>query len=57
MFGDHPLAREVQGYERRYAKEEYAEVLGQIADAIRRRYDLTDAPDLPSIPDSGTTVA
>jgi hydroxymethylpyrimidine pyrophosphatase-like HAD family hydrolase len=56
VFGDHALARELQTYESRYAKAEYAEALGQIADAIRTRYDLADASDLASSPELGTAV-
>ena len=49
VFGDHALARELEGHERRYAREEYPDALGQIADAIRTRYDLTDASDVASV--------
>jgi hypothetical protein len=56
VFGDHALARELQGYERRYASQTYPEALEQIADAIRTRYDLTDAHDVGTIHDSGAVV-
>jgi len=46
VFGDHALAREIEGHERRYAREEHSDALGRIADAIRTRYDLTDAHDV-----------
>ena len=49
VFGDHALARELKGHERRYAREEYSGALGRIADAIRTRYDLTDAGDVASV--------
>jgi len=49
VFGDHALARELEGHERRYAREEYSGALGRIADAIRTRYDLTDAGDVASV--------
>lgn len=39
VFGDHPLATQVEGYERR--PEHAAEALADIARAIRSRYDLT----------------
>ena len=57
VFGDHALARELEGHERRYAREEYPDALGQIADAIRTRYDLTDASDVATVQDSGAVVA
>jgi hypothetical protein len=56
VFGDHALARELEGHERRYAREEYPDALGQIADAIRTRYDLTDASDAQTVQDSGAVV-
>lgn len=43
VFGDHALARELQGYEQRYANERYAEALEQVVSAISSRYDLTDS--------------
>ena len=46
VFGDHALARELQGYERRYAKEKYQEAVEQVVSAISSRYDLTDSTDL-----------
>jgi hypothetical protein len=49
VFGDHALARELEGHERRYAREEYSDALERIADAIRTRYDLTDARDVASV--------
>jgi hypothetical protein len=53
VFGDHALAREIEGHERRYAREEYSDALGRIVDAIRTRYDLTDAHDVLA-PTAGT---
>ena len=49
MFGDHALARELEGHESRYAREESSDALGQIADAIRTRYDLADATDIAAV--------
>ena len=43
VFGDHALARELEGYERRYAREEHREALEQVVAAITSRYELTDA--------------
>jgi hydroxymethylpyrimidine pyrophosphatase-like HAD family hydrolase len=57
VFGDHALSREVEGHERRYAREEYPEALGHIADAIRTRYDLTDASDFVTVQDRRAVVA
>jgi hypothetical protein len=57
VFGDHALARELQAYERRYLKEEYADALDQIGDAIRTRYDLTDPSELASMQELGTAIA
>jgi non-ribosomal peptide synthetase component F len=45
-LGGDALAREIEGHERRYAREEHSDALGRIADAIRTRYDLTDAHDV-----------
>jgi hydroxymethylpyrimidine pyrophosphatase-like HAD family hydrolase len=56
VFGDHALARDLEGAERRYAREEYPDALRQIADAIRTRYDLTDASDVEKLQDSGGLV-
>ena len=56
-FGDHALARELQTYERRYAKEDYREALEQIVAAIRSRYDLTDPSDLVTVQESGTVAS
>ena len=46
VFGDHALARELQGYERRYASDTYREALDQVVAAINSRYELTDQTDL-----------
>lgn len=53
---DHALARDLEGAERRYAREECPDALRQIADAIRTRYDLTDASDAETVQDSGGLV-
>lgn len=42
VFGDHPLARELQQHERRYVVATNHDVLKDIAAAIRSRYDLAD---------------
>ena len=42
VFGDHALARELQGHERRDDKPENREGLDRIVAAIRSRYDLTE---------------
>ena len=55
VFGDHALARELEDHERRYAKQVYPEALEQIVEAIRTRYDLTDASDVATVYDSGTS--
>lgn len=49
VFGDHALARELAGYERRYAAQAYPDALRQIGDAIRVRYDLTGESDMDTI--------
>ena len=49
VFGDHALARELQGHERRYERDGTPDALGQIADAIRSRYDLTDESDFATV--------
>ena len=46
VFGDHALARELRGHERRYAKEKYREALDDVVAAIDSRYDLTDTADV-----------
>jgi hypothetical protein len=43
VFGDHALARELDGYERRYSNEKYRDALERIVAAINSRYELTDA--------------
>ena len=55
VFGDHALARELEDHERRYAKQDYPEALEQIVDAIKTRYDLTDASDVATVHDSGAS--
>jgi soluble P-type ATPase len=57
VFGDHALAREIEGHERRYAREEYTDALGRIVDAIRTRYDLADASDAVTAQHAGALVA
>ena len=49
VFGDHALARELQGYERRYVTEDHREMLAQIVAAIRSRYDLTEENEIVTI--------
>jgi hypothetical protein len=49
VFGDHALARELQGSERRYIMEDYREALEQIVAAIRSRYDLTQENEIVTI--------
>jgi hypothetical protein len=56
VFGDHALARELKGYEQRYAKGNYREVLGDVVAAIDSRYELTDAADA-EIPHGVETAA
>ena len=46
VFGDHALARELRGHERRYAKEKYREALDDVVGAINSRYELMDATDV-----------
>ena len=53
VFGDHALARELQGHERRYEMTEYRDALDQIVAAIRTRYDLTDESDVATVQESG----
>jgi hydroxymethylpyrimidine pyrophosphatase-like HAD family hydrolase len=48
VFGDHALARELQGYERRYTTQKYADALEQVVSAINSRYELTDPTDVES---------
>jgi hypothetical protein len=56
VFGDHALARELQGCERRYANEKYREVLDQVVAAISSRYELTDSSDVATVHEVGTVV-
>jgi hydroxymethylpyrimidine pyrophosphatase-like HAD family hydrolase len=42
VFGDHALARDIAGYEDRYARGAAPDALERIAEAIRSRYDLSD---------------
>jgi hydroxymethylpyrimidine pyrophosphatase-like HAD family hydrolase len=46
VFGDHALARELEGYERKYPKEKHRQALERIVAAINSRYELTDATDV-----------
>ena len=54
VLGDHALARELHGLERRHEKNESREAVADIVAAIRSRYDLTDESDhlLPNISDN-----
>ena len=45
VFGDHALARELQGHEGAYARSGSGEALRQIAAAIRARYELTETSE------------
>jgi hydroxymethylpyrimidine pyrophosphatase-like HAD family hydrolase len=56
VFGDHALARELQGYERRYAKEKYRDALEQVVAAINSRYELTDPTDVEIVPKTEAAV-
>ena len=42
VFGDHALAKELEGHERRYLLANHDDVLDQIVAAISSRYDLAD---------------
>ncbi|MGV3516043.1 MAG: hypothetical protein ACO1TH_03065 [Luteitalea sp.] len=48
VFGDHALARDLQGHEHRYVQSGSGDALTQIANAIRSRYELTDDGDVAS---------
>jgi hydroxymethylpyrimidine pyrophosphatase-like HAD family hydrolase len=48
VFGDQPLARELEGYERRYAKAGFQDAVERIVGAIDCRYELTDPADVES---------
>ena len=43
VFGDHALARELEAYERRYAREKNPETVEHVVLAISSRYDLADS--------------
>ena len=45
VFGDHALARELQGYERQYVQSRSGGTVARIAAAIKSRYELTEEPD------------
>ena len=45
VFGDHALARALQGHEHRYVQSGLDEPLTRIAAAIKSRYELTDESD------------
>jgi hydroxymethylpyrimidine pyrophosphatase-like HAD family hydrolase len=45
VFGDHALARELQGHERQYAQSRSADAVARIAAAIKSRYELTEESD------------
>ena len=42
VFGDHPLARELQGHEREYVQSRSGDAVARIADAITSRYELAE---------------
>jgi hydroxymethylpyrimidine pyrophosphatase-like HAD family hydrolase len=42
VFGDHALARELQGHERQYVQSRSADAVARIAAAVRSRYELTE---------------
>jgi hydroxymethylpyrimidine pyrophosphatase-like HAD family hydrolase len=46
VFGDHALARELEGYEQGYPNEKYRQALERTVAAINARYELTDATDV-----------
>jgi hypothetical protein len=56
VFGDHALARDLQGYERRYAEEKYPEALEQVVSAINSRYELTDSTGVETVREVATLV-
>jgi hypothetical protein len=45
VFGDHALARELQGHEREYAQSRSGDAVARIAGAIKSRYELTEEND------------
>ena len=45
VFGDHALARELQGYEREYLQSRSGDAVVRVAAAIKSRYDLTAEND------------
>lgn len=45
VFGDHALARALQGHERHYAQAGARDALSRIADAIKSRYELAEQGD------------
>jgi hydroxymethylpyrimidine pyrophosphatase-like HAD family hydrolase len=45
VFGDHALARELQGYERQYLQSRSVDAATRVAAAIKSRYELTDEGD------------
>jgi hydroxymethylpyrimidine pyrophosphatase-like HAD family hydrolase len=56
VFGDHALARDLQGYERRYAEEKHPEALEQVVSAINSRYELTDSTGVETVREVATLV-
>jgi hypothetical protein len=42
VFGDHALARELQGHEREYVRSGSGDAVARIADAIKSRYELAE---------------
>jgi hypothetical protein len=45
VFGDHALARELQGHEREYVQSRSSDTVARIAAAIKSRYELTEQND------------
>lgn len=45
VFGDHALARELQGHEREYVQSPSGEAIARIAAAIKSRYELREEND------------
>jgi len=56
VFGDHALARDLHGYERRYTEEKYPEALEQVVSAINSRYELTDSTGVDTVREAATPV-
>jgi hypothetical protein len=56
VFGDHALARELEGYERRSAKGKYREAIEEVVAAISSRYELADATNVEVVHEVNTAV-